>query len=93
MGADHDLSYQIPSSEFEAMLEEAGVARGDTEGIRRKLYAEGFQMARAWAAPQREELRAAGLGIVVYNVQRTTSQRVLIRVVRIIAFGKLQRTL
>ena len=62
MEADHDLSYQIPSSEFDAMLEEAGMSAEDAKETRRKLYGEGFQMARAWAAPQRDELRKSGLG-------------------------------
>ena len=55
MEADHDLNYQIPSSEFDAMLEEAGMTAEDAKVARAKLYAEGYQMARAWAAPQRDE--------------------------------------
>ena len=59
--ADHDMWYQIPAAEFEKMLEEAGMTR-DGAKTARSLFAEGFQMARSWAAPQREELRKSGLG-------------------------------
>ena len=44
------------------MLEEAGMTAEDAKVARAKLYAEGYQMARAWAAPQRDELRKSGLG-------------------------------
>ena len=37
MEADHDLNYQIPSSEFDAMLEEAGMAAEDAKVARAKL--------------------------------------------------------
>ena len=60
MEADHDLNYQIPSSEFDAMLEEEGMTAEDAKVARAKLYAEGYQMARAWAAPQRDELPQVG---------------------------------
>ena len=60
--ADHDMGYQIPPAEFEKMLEEAGMSRADAKTARAKLFDEGFQMARAWATPKRDELRAGGLG-------------------------------
>ena len=46
--ADHDMRYQIPPAEFERMLEEARMSRGDAKTARAALFAEGFQMARAW---------------------------------------------